>query len=106
MTVPEKTHSGVLNRSKIESTGVEGTRGTKTDDCEATLRKGNLPKSSEVTTVDRDANKGKAIECAENQNQANVLTLKLSQEEATTAARKKVNKDDNALNSDAATHKG
>jgi hypothetical protein len=30
----------------------------KTNDCEATLRKGNTPKSSAVTTVDKDANKG------------------------------------------------
>jgi hypothetical protein len=30
----------------------------KTNDCDATLRKGNMPKESKVTTVDRDSNKG------------------------------------------------
>ena len=30
----------------------------KTNDAEATLRKGNMPTSSSVTTVDKDSNKG------------------------------------------------
>ena len=36
----------------------------KSNDCEATLRKGNMPKESAVTTVNPDANKGKCKELA------------------------------------------
>ena len=65
----DKTHSGVLNRSKVPATGVEGLKSTgKSNGTEATLRKGSLPKSSAVTTVDRDANKGKCILAAQKQN--------------------------------------
>jgi hypothetical protein len=103
MTVPQETHNGNINRSKVPATGVEGTRGTKTDDCESTLRKGNLPKSSEVTTVDRDANKGKAIKCASDQNGGNVIPLRLEQEDLTAEARK--GNSTGALNSDVADHK-
>jgi len=47
----------------------EGVKATgKSNDCEATLRKGSLPKASAVTTVDRDANKGKCIKAAQKQN--------------------------------------
>jgi hypothetical protein len=64
-----KSHNGNLNRSKVPATGVEGLKSTgKSNDTEATLRKGSLPKSSSVTTVDRDANKGKTIKCAQKQN--------------------------------------
>jgi hypothetical protein len=62
--MPEQTHSGVLNRTKVAAQPEAGTRGSKTNDCEATLRKGNVPKSSAVTTVDRDANKGLAKKLA------------------------------------------
>jgi hypothetical protein len=64
-----ETHNGNLNRSKVPATGVEGLKSTgKSNGTEATLRKGNLPKASAVTTVDRDANKGKAIKAAQKQN--------------------------------------
>lgn len=65
----ENTHNGNLNRSKVPATGVEGTKSVgKSNGEEATLRRGNLPKASTVTTVDRSANKGKAVECARKQN--------------------------------------
>jgi len=64
-----ETHTGNLNRSiRSGPQGEEGTCGTKSNDPEATLRKGNLPKSEEVTTVDRDKNKGAAIKAADKQN--------------------------------------
>jgi hypothetical protein len=62
--MPEQTHSGNLNRTKVSGTPEAGTRGSKTNDCDASLRKGNIPKSSAVTTVDRDANKGLAKKLA------------------------------------------
>jgi hypothetical protein len=66
-----ETHSGNLNRSKIAATGEEGSCGSKSNDPEATLRKGNLPKSSEVTTLPVEAlNKGEAVEEATEQNQS------------------------------------
>jgi hypothetical protein len=65
-----ETHNGNLNRS-VRS-GPQAEEGVcdrvKSNDPEASLRKGSLPTASAVTTVDRDANKGKAIKCAENQN--------------------------------------
>ena len=36
----------------------------KSNDCEATLRKGNMPKESAVTTVSPEVNKGKCAELA------------------------------------------
>src|ERR1700687_4361946 len=64
-----ETHNGVKNRSEApEPSKGEGKFGSKTDGETATLRIGNLPKSVAVTTVDRDANKGKAIKCAQKQN--------------------------------------
>jgi hypothetical protein len=47
-----------MKKAVVDSTGVEGTTGGKSNGAEATLRKGSLPKSSEVTTVDRDKNNG------------------------------------------------
>ena len=65
----EKTHNGNLNRSKVPATGVEGLKSTgKSNGTEATLRKGNLPKASAVTTVDRDANKKACVMAARKQN--------------------------------------
>ena len=71
--MPEQTHSGVLNRTKVDANPEAGVKSAgKSNDPEATLRKGSLPQSSAVTTVDRDANKGKAKElaqgCDENNN--------------------------------------
>lgn len=77
----------------------------KSNDCEATLRKGNLPPASAGSDGAGTEDKGAAVRCAEKQNNGNVLCLKLSQEEATAAARKRVNEDDGALNSDVADHK-
>jgi hypothetical protein len=52
MKVPEQTHSGSMNRSKIVADPQEGSRASgKSNDEEATLRKGNLPKSEAVTTA-------------------------------------------------------
>ena len=64
-----ETHNGNKNRSKIVAKPDEGTKSAgKSNGTEATLRKGSLPKASAVTTVDREANKGKAIEAALKQN--------------------------------------
>jgi hypothetical protein len=64
-----ETHDGNLNKSKAPAPAKsEGTSGAKSNDCEASLRRGSLPPVSAVTTVDRDANKGKAIKCAQKQN--------------------------------------
>jgi hypothetical protein len=63
--MPEQTHSGNLNRTKVDANPEAGAKSAgKSNDAEATLRKGSLPGSSAVTTVDRDANKGKAKELA------------------------------------------
>ena len=71
----DNTHNGNENRSKApEPSKGEGTFGSKTDGEIATLRIGNLPKSVAVTTVDRDANKGKAIKCAQVQNTSDEKT--------------------------------
>ena len=65
----KKTHNGNLNRSKVPATGVEGVKSAgKSNGPEATLRLGSLPPTSVVTTVNRDANKGKAIKAAQLQN--------------------------------------
>lgn len=69
--VPQKseTKNGNLNRSEQgEPPMGEGAHGAKSNDCEATLRKGSMPKSEAVTTVDRDKNKGFAVKCADKQN--------------------------------------
>lgn len=63
--MPEQTHSGNLNRTKVAADPAEGAKSAgKTNDPEATLRKGNIPTASKVTTVNPDANKGKAKELA------------------------------------------
>lgn len=62
--MPEETKSGNLNRSKVVAKPEAGARGSKTNDCEATLRKGNIPASSAVTTVSPDSNKGLAKKLA------------------------------------------
>lgn len=62
--MPEQTHSGQLNRTKVDATPEAGTRGSKSNDSEATLRKGSLPQSSAVTTVSPDTNKGLATKLA------------------------------------------
>jgi len=65
MKVPETTHSGQLNRTKVAAQPEEGVKSAgKSNDPDATLRKGSLPGSSAVTTVNPDANKGKAKELA------------------------------------------
>jgi hypothetical protein len=65
----DETKSGNLNKSKPPAPEkAEGTFGGKSDGETATLRTGNLPKASAVTTVDPNTNKGKAIKCAEKQN--------------------------------------
>ena len=62
--MPEQTHSGQINRTKVDANPEAGTRGSKSNDPEASLRKGSLPGSTAVTTVNPDANKGKAKELA------------------------------------------
>ena len=70
--VPEKTHSGNLNRSKVAADPEEGARSAGKDNSpEATLRKGSLPGSSEVTTVDRDKNEGLAKKLASDNDNGN-----------------------------------
>ena len=52
MKTPAETHSGSMNRSKITADPQEGSRASgKSNDEEATLRKGNLPKAEAVTTA-------------------------------------------------------
>ena len=64
-----ETHVGNENRSKPPAPEKgEGASGNKSNDCEASLRRGNIPPSSAVTTIDPNANKGKAIQCAQKQN--------------------------------------
>ena len=66
-----ETHNGNLNRSTMAAKGKEGLKSAgKSNDNEATLRKGNLPKAVAVTTVDRDANKGAAVKAAKTQNES------------------------------------
>jgi hypothetical protein len=67
MKAPEETYNGNLNRSKDPAKPQEGTRGNKSNDCEATLRKGSLPQASKVTTVDPNVNKGVHAECVKKQ---------------------------------------
>ncbi len=64
-----ETHTGNLNRSKIAAKPDEGVHSAgKSNSPEATLRNSNKPQASAVTTVDRDANKGKCILAAQKQN--------------------------------------
>ncbi len=64
-----ETHNGNLNRSKIAAKPDEGMHSAgKSNGPEASLRRGNLPPASSVTTVDKDANKGKCILAAQKQN--------------------------------------
>lgn len=64
-----ETHAGNLNKSKAPSPDkFEGTSGSKTNGETATLRSGNIPAASVVTTIDRDANKGVAVRAAQKQN--------------------------------------
>jgi hypothetical protein len=68
MKMPAETHSGNLNKSKVAANPQEGSRASgKTNDCEATLRKGNMPQASKVTTVDPNVNKGVHAECVKKQ---------------------------------------
>ncbi len=64
-----ETHSGNLNRSKApEPAEMEGAKATgKSNGPESTLRKGDLPKASAVTTLPVTGGK-EAIKCAEKQN--------------------------------------
>jgi hypothetical protein len=63
-----ETHNGDLNKSKAPARDkMEGTYGGKTDDAEATLRKGNLPKASAVTTLPVKGG-DEAVKEAEKQN--------------------------------------
>jgi len=56
-------------KKKIESTGVEGVKSAGKSNAEdSTLRKGNLPKSEAVRTVDVNQNKNAAQEAALKQN--------------------------------------
>lgn len=62
--VPKTTKSGNLNKSKIAADPQAGTTKTKDNSECSTLRAGNLPKASGVTTINRDANKGKTVKIA------------------------------------------
>ena len=70
-----ESHSGNLNKSKapMPEKG-EGICGNKDNSETATLRLGNLPKAEAVTTIDRDANKVKAVKCAQKQNTSDEKT--------------------------------
>lgn len=63
-----ETHNGNLNRSQEPAHDkFEGTYGGKSNDSEATLRKGRLPKSEAVRTASVDEHV--ACKCADKQNQ-------------------------------------
>src|SRR5260370_20578591 len=64
-----ETKNGNLNRfEQGEPPMGEGTSGSKSNGETATLRSGNMPTVSQVTTVDRDKNKGAAVRSADRQN--------------------------------------
>lgn len=64
------THNGNLNKSKPPAPSKdEGMASAgKSNDCEATLRKGNIPAASAVTVLPLEGTKGVAAKCAEKQN--------------------------------------
>jgi hypothetical protein len=69
--VPQQseTQHGNLNQAEQgEPPYGEGIRGSKSNDCEASLRKGSIPVASQVTTVDRDKNKNACVKAAQKQN--------------------------------------
>lgn len=78
----------------------------KSNDCDATLRKGSLPPATAAGSAAGTEDKGAHALAVEAQNNGNVLYLKESQEEATARARARVNAGDGAMNSDVGTHKG
>jgi hypothetical protein len=64
-----ETHNGELNRSKAPAPAKsEGTSGAKSNDCEASLRRGSLPPASQVTTLPLEGDKTIAPKCAKVQN--------------------------------------
>ncbi len=64
-----ETHTGELNRSKAPAPDKsEGTSGSKSNDCEASLRRGSLPPVSAVTTLSVEGEKGLAAKAARKQN--------------------------------------
>lgn len=69
--VPEQTHSGSENRSKIVAQPSAGTLRSKTNNETATLRSGNIPAAEEVTTVSNDVNKGVCADLASANPDAN-----------------------------------
>lgn len=72
MKMPEQTHSGNLNRTKVAAQPEEGTKSAGKDNSpEASLRKGSLPQSSNVTTVSADTNKGLAKKLAGDNDNGN-----------------------------------
>jgi hypothetical protein len=63
------THNGNENRSKAPAPDkFEGTSGSKSNDCEASLRKGSLPSSVGVTTLPVEGDRTIAPRCAKKQN--------------------------------------
>lgn len=79
------THNGNLNRSEVPATGVEGTSGSKSNDCEATLRKGNLPKAEVVKQVEEK--KDACCEAAKKQYEGSTIPT-TGKEEAHTSGGK------------------
>jgi len=76
-------------RAKVEGHPEAGTRGSKSNDCDASLRKDNLPQAEEVKVVDMQANLRKAVECAQQQNGGNQIGLTLEKENSIADARAK-----------------
>ena len=65
-----ETHNGNLNRSKIASAGVEGLKSTgKSNDPEAALRRGKLPKAEAVKTK-AEEDKGACLRSVNKQNES------------------------------------
>lgn len=76
-------------RQKVDSKPESGTRGAKSNDCDASLRKNNLPQSEAVRTVDMNANPKAALKAAAVQNGGNVIPLTLEKEDSIADAREK-----------------
>jgi hypothetical protein len=92
MKVPEQTHSGNLNRTKADGPqAVEGVRtpAGKTAECDSAIKDAKKYVPSAVTTVSNDANKGKALECVEQQNGGNMIPATRKTEDKIAAARER-----------------
>lgn len=94
MPVPEQTHSGSLNRSKVDARPEAGARRPqgKTDSCDEALGKPDGYKPEAVTTLPVEGNDTKRQEAIDAQNNGNVLVVTEKQEKAIVKTREALNK--------------